>query len=133
MKVIVCGGRDYAHDDHVHMVLDQIHDHEPITLLIEGGATGADAAARAWASKRGVPRVTEEADWARYGRKAGPMRNERMLGRYRPEVVVAFPGGRGTADMVTRAKAMQGVRVEEHRLHDPTPPNASVPPGKEGP
>ena len=45
-------------------------------------------------------------------RGAGPERNARMLAEGRPDLVVAFPGGTGTADMVRRAKAA-GVRVVE--------------------
>ena len=40
----------------------------------------------------------------RNGRKAGPIRNQQMLDEGRPSLVVAFPGGRGMADMVRRAR-----------------------------
>jgi hypothetical protein len=45
------------------------------------------------------------ADWDRYGLAAGPKRNQRMLDEYSPEFGVAFPGGRGTADMIRRLRA----------------------------
>jgi hypothetical protein len=50
------------------------------------------------------------ADWNTHGRAAGPIRNQRMLDEVKPELVVAFPGGRGTADMVRRAREA-GVNV----------------------
>jgi hypothetical protein len=45
------------------------------------------------------------ADWEKLGRSAGPIRNQAMLDEGRPDLVVAFPGHHGTADMVRRARA----------------------------
>jgi hypothetical protein len=59
----------------------------------------------------GVQTVAVMADWS-IGRKAGPIRNQRMLDEHKPDLVVAFPGGRGTADMVRRARK-SGVEVTE--------------------
>ena len=53
---------------------------------------------------RGVPFDVYMADWKRLGRKAGPIRNQRMLVEGKPDLVVAFPGGKGTAGMVTLAR-----------------------------
>jgi hypothetical protein len=106
MRVLVCGGRNYCgmdEDEHVYMMLDKIHRQTPITKLIEGGAAGVDTTARRWAGERAINRVTVHADWAAYGRAAGPLRNQRMLDEFTPSLVVAFPGGSGTADMVARA------------------------------
>ena len=50
------------------------------------------------------------AEWHRLGRKAGPIRNQRMLDEGKPDLVVAFPGGTGTAGMVALA-CKAGVRV----------------------
>ena len=50
-------------------------------------------------------------EWAKFGKRAGPMRNARMLAEFNPELVIAFPGGRGTADMIARAKK---ARVSVH-------------------
>lgn len=55
-----------------------------------------------------VNRMVFPAHWEQEGRAAGPRRNNRTLG---PDLVVAFPGGKGTADMVARARA-KGVRVK---------------------
>lgn len=96
--VLVCGGRDYADRESVWAALDTIAP----TAIIEGGARGADELARAWAQARGVPCTTVCADWHSHGRSAGPRRNAAMLKLY-PTLVLAFPGGRGTADMVRRA------------------------------
>jgi predicted Rossmann-fold nucleotide-binding protein len=112
MILIVCGGRDYNNLAAVEHALYVVHAKKGITLLVEGGARGADQLARAWAIKNGVPHKTEEADWRTHGRAAGPIRNGLMLAKYKPDGVVAFPGGSGTADMMAQARAA-GVKVWE--------------------
>ena len=47
---------------------------------------------------------TRPADWKQYGRGAGPIRNREMLQYSEPDIVVAFPGGAGTADMIRAAR-----------------------------
>ena|SRR5688572_5874152 len=105
LRLIVCGGRDYADRAHVFAVLDDIHAKRTIALIIEGNATGADRLAREWAESRGVPCRTEKTNWIQLGRRAGPDRNAMMLS-LDPDGVVAFPGGRGTADMVRQAEEL---------------------------
>ena len=104
MVVLVCGGRGYINKTRVYETLDIIHSGEtPITLLIEGGAAGADLLGKQWAVERKVPVKTYKADWLRLGNGAGFVRNQQMLDEGKPDLVVAFSGGRGTADMVRRA------------------------------
>jgi hypothetical protein len=113
MRVLVCGGRDFNDRGAVARALDDLSRvHGPITWLIEGGARGADAGARAWALAHDVPALTYLADWATHGRRAGVLRNQDMLTDGKPDLVVAFPGGKGTADMVKRARK-QAVPVVE--------------------
>lgn len=112
MKVIVCGGRDLTDMAWVARQMDAIHTTDAIHTLIQGGATGADRLARRWAYTVGIKVKEYPADWSTHGPAAGPIRNQQMLDAERPDLVVAFPGGRGTADMVRRAKAA-GVRVVE--------------------
>lgn len=105
MKVLVCGGRDFANVAYVYTTLDRLHAERRFTALMQGGAHGADELARDWAkTKPEIQRFVCKADWEKHGKAAGPMRNARML-EWKPDLVVAFPGGRGTADMVKRAKA----------------------------
>lgn len=110
MRVLVCGGRDWDDWESVYRELDK----RSPTMVINGGAMGADQNARMWARDKNVPCVTLEADWTRLGRRAGPIRNQAMLDELRPDLVLAFPGGRGTADMVRRARKA-GVEVVEVR------------------
>lgn len=93
-------------------VLSEIHKATPISALIQGGAGGADLLGRCWARMHGMKPITVPADWKRYGRAAGPIRNKRMLTDFKPDLVVAFPGGRGTADMIRQAEAA-GVAVRK--------------------
>jgi hypothetical protein len=66
--------------------------------------------AGAWArSQYGVQEVACRANWYLHGKGAGHERNARML-ELGPELVVAFPGGRGTANMIARAERA-GVEV----------------------
>jgi hypothetical protein len=115
MRVLVCGGRcfgeRFVERRMLDMTLDELHAKNPFTVLIEGGATGADYRANRWAKAAGVPVEQFKADWGRYGKAAGPERNSRMLTEGRPDLVIAFPGGRGTADMVDRAKGA-GISVQ---------------------
>ena len=105
MRVLVCGGRDFDLDDVVLTTLDRLDAKSFIGVVIHGGASGADALANAWAKKRDVQTIVYPADWRKSGKAAGPLRNERMLRESRPDIVVAFPGGKGTTDMVRRAMA----------------------------
>lgn len=109
--ILVTGGRAYANREHLTRTLDDLARTRAIAVIIHGNAPGADSLAAVWARRSHVPVEAYPADW-RKGRGAGPERNARMLANSKPDLVVAFPGGRGTADMVRRAKDA-GVRVVE--------------------
>lgn len=99
-RIIVCGGRDFYDGLKLFHVLDMCRPRE----VAHGGARGADTLAGSWAESRGIPLRVYPADWARYGRSAGPMRNRHMLDDFDPDGVVSFPGGRGTDDMCSVAQ-----------------------------
>lgn len=103
-RVIVCGGREYANQAAVWESLDILYAEHPDLVVVQGGARGADKLARDWAHSNSVPLVTYEANWKEAGKRAGPQRNHKMLSEG-AQLVVAFPGGRGTEDMVKRALA----------------------------
>ncbi|CAH1657736.1 conserved hypothetical protein [Hyphomicrobiales bacterium] len=105
MRVLVCGGREYANRKRLRSALSDMHKEAPISVVIAGGAPGADRLAEEWARHYGVPAIRMEANWTRYGKKAGPIRNQWMIDLCSPEVVVAFPGGFGTTDMIRRARS----------------------------
>jgi YspA, cpYpsA-related SLOG family len=102
-RVLVCGGRDYRDRSCIFSVLDVVHAVKPITELIHGAAPGADSLADEWARNKTVIRAFP-APWKTLGRRAGAIRNQKMLDEGKPQLVIAFPGGVGTADMARRAE-----------------------------
>ena len=100
-RVLVCGGRDYNDLQKIFDVLYYLdgpqHGRGPITCVIHGAAIGADSLAALWAKKVGKQGLPYPADWEKHGKSAGPIRNAKMLREGKPDLVVAFPGGKGTA------------------------------------
>lgn len=116
MRVLVCGGRDFTNYEALAMALYMVHElRGPITTIIHGGAKGADSFAGQWARENGIPVRMFAADWRTHGVSAGPIRNAQMLKEGKPDRVIAFPGGEGTADMVAKAKRAR-VPVWEVRM-----------------
>ena len=111
MRVLVCGGREFHDRTSVYTTLDALHVKSPISLLIHGGARGADRLGWDWARSRHINARGFYADWDYHGKSAGVIRNQEMIDKGKPELVVAFKGGRGTLDMVNRA-LKAGVKVE---------------------
>jgi hypothetical protein len=72
--------------------------------IISGMAPGVDTVAIDWAVCNWCKWHEFPADWAKHGKAAGPIRNKQMLVEGKPDLVVAFPGGRGTANMVKQAR-----------------------------
>lgn len=103
-RVLVCGGRDYMDEATLSSILDRAHAANPIVLLIHGACEGADMLAEMWAGRAGVKTAPFPADWDAYGKSAGPIRNRKMLDEGRPHLVIAFPGGLDTRNMVEQAK-----------------------------
>lgn len=111
--LLVTGGRDYECTAKVQAVLDDMHELCPFTHVVHGGARGLDIRAGNWARQRGVQEVRCDANWNINGKAAGVLRNTAMLDLCDPDTttVVAFPGGRGTANMVRQARAA-GFRIK---------------------
>jgi hypothetical protein len=105
MKVLVCGGRAFCD----RLLVDRVLGELDIAVLISGGALGADSLAEDWARRNEVTRVIMPAKWKLHGKAAGPIRNRNMI-KLMPDLVVAFPGGSGTRDMIKVAKE-KGIEV----------------------
>jgi hypothetical protein len=113
MRVCVTGGRTFTDTAWLHAGLDLLHQVSGgISEIIEGGAPGADVRAGEWSERRlGRKATVVEAEWEKYsaglkrGQKnpAGIIRNAQMVAM-KPDVVLAAPGGRGTARMVEASK-----------------------------
>lgn len=129
MKILVCGGRDFGQErdlkgqltagallerSFLRDYLNLYYEHHPsLTHVVHGGARGADTQAGVWAKLKGLHEVKVEALWDIHGKAAGSIRNRAMLQLLsNDDVVIAFPGGRGTADMTSRA-LKQGLSVIE--------------------
>ena len=111
MRILICGGRDYGekNKDEVDLFagawLKLIEKHGDDIEIVNGGCkTGADKLARAVCSMLAITCITEPAKWKKHGKGGGPIRNQLMLDRWKPDAAVAFPGGDGTADMVRRCR-----------------------------
>ena len=111
-RVLVCGGRRYGDQAMLFGVLDMLSEERVINCVMQGGASGADKLARMWAISRNHHVETFNADWAAFGKAAGPFRNQRMIDEGKPTLVLAFAGGRGTADMTRRARSA-GMPVQQ--------------------
>ena len=89
MKVLVCGDRYYEDHEYLFSKLDELHKASPISTLIHGGARGADTLAGRWGEERSLEVIEVRADWAKYGRGAGHVRNKAMLD-LDPSIVIGF-------------------------------------------
>ena len=116
-RILVCGGRDFDDRELMGSVLNPlIRGYDgPDKTLVHGVAKGADSLAAEMWTTWGCPTEAHPADWKRYGKGAGPIRNQEMLDSG-IDLVIAFPGGRGTADMVRRARKA-GIEVREVACH----------------
>jgi hypothetical protein len=118
LVIVAGGGRDLAWP--VPLIARELlarADGRPVHLLLHGGARGADQAIAIAADQLGWPSQALPADWRRFGRGAGPIRNRQLLdlalakaqSHFKPRslvsvLVVAFPGGAGTASLVQIAR-----------------------------
>lgn len=103
-RILICGDRHWTD---YQMISDIIAWRRP-SLIIEGGATGADSCAREAAQAQNIPYLEFRAKWESYGKAAGPIRNQEMLDEGKPDMVIAFhddlENSKGTKDMIRRAK-----------------------------
>lgn len=102
---LICGGRDFSDERMFVTIMEHLTRTRGCPAkVVHGAASGADSMADAWAKRFAIEVVAVHADWDTHGKSAGPIRNENMMMDHKPKLVIAFPGGAGTADMVKRAK-----------------------------
>lgn len=109
MRVVVTGGRDYNDEETVGRELQrmvQSADKQGKKIVfIAGGARGLDTLVEDWCLSKGVPCMVFRAPWnSHYGKRSGPVRNQWMIDYGMPTYGIVFPGGSGTADMLSRIK-----------------------------
>lgn len=108
MTAIVAGGRNYRLTQDDIAKLDAL----PIDTVVHGDCSGVDKDAAQWASHHSYTVWAHPADWKKYGKAAGPIRNREMVKI--ADVCVLFPGGRGTDDMF-RAAVDAGLQIYDYR------------------
>lgn len=114
MYILVCGGRKFNNYRLLKNTLDNLMKERKIKdpIIVHGRAQGADLLARAWAKEREFRDRGFPAKWLTYNNSAGPIRNRQMLDEQQIDLVVAFVGGGGTANMVNQARE-RGIEVYE--------------------
>jgi hypothetical protein len=104
MRVLVCGSREWTNKERIRAELEQIVD---LQTVIHGNARGADRLAGEVAKEMGIQVMKYPADWPRYGKGAGVIRNQEMLDIESPHLVIAFRKGlvsAGTDNMIRRTR-----------------------------
>ena len=104
-RILITGDRGWTNVEVIQLAIKAL---PPDAIVIHGAASGADTLAATIATSYGLATMAFPAQWARFGKRAGPIRNQRMLDEGKPDFVVAFhnylPGSKGTRDMVTKAR-----------------------------
>ncbi len=103
MKVLVSGSRYYKDYQKILSIVKSLD----IDLLITGGCRGADTLAARATRQCDIRYVEYPADWQRFGKSAGPKRNQQMLDLENPDLLLVFhedlTRSKGTRDMLHRA------------------------------
>ena len=110
-KILVCGGVDFGNESLFIETLDAVIDKEN-TVIVSGGAKGADSLAEKYATANGIEIKVFPAEWSKYGKSAGPIRNKQMLDYISDgadSLVIAFWNGksRGTKNTIDNARKME--------------------------
>lgn len=103
MRVAFTGGRNYADRKLVQFVVDLLRAAEVSSFAVGDCPTGLDRMVREMIPSTHID--VHRASWTLHGKAAGPMRNRAML-EDDVDVLVVFPGGKGTWDCVTQAREM---------------------------
>jgi len=117
MRILCCGDRNWSSYEIIRRELEKF---PKDTEIIQGCANGADKMSANIAKSLGLKLISSKdnndiinnpgfpADWNKYGRAAGPIRNKQMLDEGKPDLVLAFhsniENSRGTKNMIEQAK-----------------------------
>jgi hypothetical protein len=107
MRVAIVGSRKFKRLDLVRQrVRELARVYDDSLVIVSGGASGVDTAAEYEARKLGIPVTVHIAEWKFYGRRAGPIRNARIVDD--SDIVIAFWDGqsRGTKSSMNFARSM---------------------------
>jgi hypothetical protein len=129
MKILVTGSREWTDLVIIISAIQYVVEHFGISAsdleMVEGECRGADKCCRVVAEQLGIKVIPEPAQWKKYGKAAGPIRNQRMLDVH-PDIKLCLAfhdtldGSRGTKDMVNRCKKA-GIPVWLFKTNSTTP------------
>lgn len=118
MKVVIAGSRRCTSvHDHYQLVVWAVRDalqefrrtldqDFEITEVGSGAAPGIDTLGEKWAAEQGLPVTRFPADWDKYGRAAGPIRNGEMAKWLDALIAIRYPNSKGTNNMIKRTQAL---------------------------
>lgn len=113
MRTIIAGSRDIHDPEILEYAITAMRadpDGWTITEILSGGAPGVDKLGETWADEHQIPYTVYPADWNRYGRSAGPMRNCVMAANADALIAIWDGESRGTKHMIETARR-NGLRV----------------------
>lgn len=107
MRILICGDRNWCGNSQYGSIFDAVNSMGKVEMIITGDCKGVDSLAYKVGNALNIPVLTFFANWALYGKAAGPIRNERMLKEGEPDIVLAFHDNvvksKGTKNMVLQA------------------------------
>lgn len=104
MKVIIAGGRKFDNYKLLVSKCDKALSVVPHVEIVSGGAIGADNLGQIYAIEKGYDIKVFPADWLKYGKRAGPIRNEEMA-KYADALIAFWDGeSKGTKSMIDLAE-----------------------------
>ena len=105
MKLVIAGGRDFTDYNMLCRALSTYGGPEDLEI-VSGGASGADTLGEKYAKEHGIDLKIFPAEWAKYGRAAGPIRNREMA-EYCDQALIFWDGkSGGTANMIEQMKQL---------------------------
>lgn len=108
MKTIIAGSRTISDLSVINIAVQASGFH--ISVVVEGEAKGVDSLAKLWAEANGIPVTEFKADWRRFGRGAGPIRNEQMA-KFADGLIAIWDGqSPGTKNMIALGEEL-GLKV----------------------
>lgn len=103
MKLGIIGSRSFS--DYT-LLFKEVSKFENITLIISGGAVGADLLGERYAKEHKIPTRIFYPDWNRFGKRAGFLRNLDIV-RNSDHIIVFWNGiSRGSQDSINKAKEL---------------------------
>ena len=108
VAIAIVGSRDFNNKAYMKEKLNSLGNKlDGVKCIVSGGAKGADSYGEQWAKINGYEKLIFNADWNKFGRSAGPIRNTYIV--QNSDLIIAFPrsdpnNSRGTYDTIKNAR-----------------------------